>query len=141
MFSYYSIIIILFILAGAFAALRYGKKLLNIKKNNSYLSVSAKLVHKDQNNTPSGIPGIFFQYNVNGNNYEKQILPDPGEETMPGFETHFRNKYPHETDIEIYYNPENPNETIFSLKAALEDKVIFGLGIGAIILGLYAFMM
>jgi len=141
MFSYYSIIIILFILAGAFATFWYGKKLLNTKKNTNYLPVSARLIHKDQNTTPSGIPEIVFLYQVNGNNYEKQILPDPGEETMPGFETHFRNKYPHESNIEIYYNPENPEEMVFSLKAAMEDKVIFGLGIGAIILGTYAFMM
>jgi len=137
MYSYYSLIILIFILAGAAAAFLNGRKILKSNKTKNWPSADATIIHKTNSN-PNTAPKIYYTYQVSGNTYENKIQPPAGEETMPGFAEHFKKKYPDGEKITVFYSPDSPQRTLFSVGATTEDKLIFGIGIGAILLGLYA---
>ena len=133
----YAIIIIFFILAGIAAVIYNGRNIAKSNKSKDWPQTNATITHKTANN-PSGAPDIFFSYTVSDSLLEKQIHPAPGEETMPGFAKHFTTKYPDGESITVYYDPADSENTLFAVGAGAEDKWMFGLGIGAILMGLYA---
>lgn len=135
----YSLIIGLFIIAGLGAAFLNGRKILQSNKTKNWPHTNATLIHKYGDNRKNNkvAPEIYFTYQVSGNTYKKQIQPSPGEETMPGFAEHFTKKYPDGENITIYYAPDSPENTLFQVGALTEDKLIFAIGIGAILLGSY----
>ena len=134
--GYYSLIILLFILAGLTAALLNGRKILQSNKRKNWPNTSAEIFYKPVSNEKKA-PEIYYRYQIAGKTYEKRVQPSPGEETMPGFVEHFKKQYPEGELITVFYSPQCPEEPLLSVGATTEDKLIFGIGIGAVILGLY----
>jgi len=135
--SYYSLIILFFILAGIAAAIFNGRRIIQSNKTKNWPHISATIVHKSAINEKA-TPEIFYRYQISETIYEKKIEPTPGEETMPGFVAHFKNKYPDGDKTNIFYNPDSPENARLTVGPTPEDKLIFSISIGAILLGLYA---
>lgn len=133
----YGYIIAFFIIAGLAAVIFNGRKIMRANKIKSWPSIDATIFHQESNNI-SKAPDIFCTYQVNDKTYRKQIPPSPGQETMPGFAEHFKKQYPDSEKITIYYDITSPENMRFSVGAATEDKLILGLGVGTILMGLYA---
>lgn len=138
MFTPYSIIIILFIIAGFITVIWMGKKISAKNRRLSWPSVEASIEHVDNPKNPDQAPDIYFTFEANGQNIKQKIEPKPGEETMPDFAKHFTSQYPKGSKMTVFYQPDAPENAHFSVGASTEDKLIFAIGIGAILLGLYA---
>lgn len=132
----YSLIIGLFILAGFAAAFVNGRKIKQSNKTVNWPHTTGTLRHKPSRNEKDA-PSIYFSYQVDGTSYQQQIQPSAGEETMPGFARHFKEKYPDGENITVFYQPDSPENTLFSVGPTTEDKLIFWMGIGAMLLGAY----
>ena len=132
----YSLIIGLFILAGFAAVFVSGRKILQSNKTLNWPHTNATLRHEYGQNEKAA-PKIYFTYQVSEVSHEKQIHPSAAEETMPDFAGHFKNKYPNGENITVYYDPDSPENTLFEVGATTENKLIFGFGVGAILMGLY----
>lgn len=133
----YSLIIGLFILAGFVAAIMNGRKIQQSKKTKNWPETTATLRHKAGRNEKDA-PEIYINYQVADKKYNKQVQPSTGEETTPGFAEYFKKKYPDGENITVFYNPDSPEDTLFAVGVATEDKFIFGMAISSILLGFYA---
>lgn len=138
MLPYYSIIIAFFIFAGLFAILWVLRKISRDNKSNSWPSAEAAIYYLKNSDPLQKIPCIYFRYTVSGSTYEQKIEPPIEEATMPGFVSHFKSKYPEGQTLKVFYNDDDPNITTFTPGAKTEDKMILGLCIGAVIVGVYA---
>lgn len=138
MYSYYSLIILIFILAGLAAAIWNGRNIIQKNKSKNWPRTDGHIFYKTTTLQGKEKSDIYFNYTVDETKYEQKIEPDAGEETMPGFEAHFKKQYPDGDKITVYYDKNAPENTQFSVGASTEDKLIFGISVGAILLGLYA---
>ncbi|MDH3325482.1 MAG: DUF3592 domain-containing protein [Gammaproteobacteria bacterium] len=138
MHNYYSFIIFFFILAGLAAAIWNGRKIIQNNKKRNWPYTKAAIFYKANDKPETSAPDIYFRYSVSDKHFEQKITPTPSEETIPGFAEHFKKQYPADSEINVYYEPGSPETTLFKVGATTEDKLIFGISIGAILLGLYA---
>ena len=74
------------------------------------------------------LPHIVFSYQVNGATYQRIFEFPEGTHPLPEFNRAYLDKYPEGKNVEVYYNPKNPD------KATLEpetqgDWMILALGI------------
>lgn len=138
MLPYYSIIIILFILAGLSAVAWVLRKILKDSKSNNWPQTDATIFYQGEHNISKQLPDINFRYTVSGQSFEQKIEPAAEELTMPGFIDHFKKKYPEGETLIVYYDIQSPERTTFTPGAKLEDKIILALCLSAVLVGVYA---
>jgi len=80
------------------------------------------------------LPEIIFSYTVNGKAYRRQFDFPEGTHPLPEFVTFYKNKYPVGAEVEISYNPDQPE--IATLEPSTQgDWMILAMGIAFVIGG------
>lgn len=86
------------------------------------------------------LPEIIFSYQVNGKDYRRQFEFPKGTHPLPEFVTFYKNKYPVDATVEIYYNPEQP-ETATLEPSTQGDWMILAMGIALVIGGIVSLIL
>jgi hypothetical protein len=89
---------------------------------------------KDTSKENDLLPEIIFSYHVNGKNYRRQFDFPEGTHPLPEFVTFYKNKYPVGAEVEISYNPKQP-ETATLEPSTQGDWMILAMGIAFVIGG------
>lgn len=80
------------------------------------------------------LPEIIFSYRVDGKTYRRQFEFPEGTHPLPEFVTFYKNKYPVGAEVQIFYNPEQPD--IATLEPGAQgDWMILAMGIAMTIGG------
>ena len=79
------------------------------------------------------LPEIVFSYQINETNYRRQFEFPEGTHPLPEFAKAYNNKYPVGTKVEVFYNPEQPDNATLE-PGAQGDWMILAMGI-AMMLG------
>lgn len=86
------------------------------------------------------LPEIVFSYAVNGKDYQRQFEFPEGTHPLPEFVTFYKNKYPVGAEVEIFYNPNQPE--IATLEPSTQgDWMILAMGIAFIIGGVVSLII
>jgi len=137
MLHYYSIIIIIFVFTGLFAVAWYARKIMRADKSKQWPKTEATISYAE--NDPSlSYPMIHYEYEISGKQFNKLVEPSPEEVTMPGFDKYFIKQYPEGGSLTVFYDEKNPEITTLTPGAKTEDKIILGLCVSAVLLGVYA---
>jgi len=131
----YSSILSLFAIAGFGVAIWSGLKILRSRETKSWQKVSANIQH--QIKPDSELPEISYHYGVDGNNFHHIIDNVDTGAVMPGQTHPLLLKYPNDSTLDVYYNPQKPAIASLTKGAPMEDKIVFGIGICVMLLGIY----
>lgn len=132
----YSIIIILFSLSGVFLAIWSWRRISASRKTANWPAAQATVIETEKSSKENNLlPLVKFEYEVDGSKYQGIVEVPYGEATMPDFADQFISKFPLGSHMTIYYDASEPTHYKQQIGISLEDKVLFGIGIGAFIMG------
>ena len=95
---------------------------------------------KDSSDENDLLPEIIFSYQVNNKNYRRTFEFPEGTHPLPEFVTFYKNKYPVNSEVEIFYNPEQP--AIATLEPGAQgDWMILAMGVAMVIGGLLSLLL
>lgn len=86
------------------------------------------------------LPEIIFSYQINDKHYRRQFEFPEGTHPLPEFVTFYKNKYPVGSTVEIFYNPENPEDATLE-PGAQGDWMIFTMGIAFVVGGVLSLIL
>ncbi len=137
--NYYVLIIAGFIIVGLMITAFGWRAFQKGKATQQWPSVSGKVsetrLASEENDL---LPDIRFNYTVNENHYEGRVEFPPGTMPMPGFADNQLEKYPLGSEVAVYYNPQQPQQSTLEPGRATDDWLILAIGIGFTIIGLCA---
>lgn len=137
MFNPYVIIIILSIASGIAASLWGWRAIQRNRMKKHWPGVQGQISRVDQPaNTSDLAPHIHFRYQVDGKDYEQE-LAFSGDLSSPESVKHYLEKYPTGKDVEVFYNPNNPESATLDKSIGAGDWLVFAYGIGATLLGTF----
>ena len=97
-------------------------------------------VFNDRSKENDLLPEIIFSYRVNGKEYHRQFEFPEGTHPLPEFVTFYKNKYPVDAAVEIFYNPDQPE--IATLEPSTQgDWMILAMGIAFVIGGVVSLVL
>lgn len=133
----YGIIIGLFILGGLASAvwgwtvIQRARKTLHWPHTNGVIEIAKAASEKDDL-----LPHIEFSFNVDGEAYRQTVKFPAG--TMPSQELSntYLEKFTIKRTVEVYYDPQDPQQATLEPGPARGDWLIFSLGVSASLLGI-----
>jgi Protein of unknown function (DUF3592) len=137
----YSAILIAVTLGGIGLSIWGWKILQKTRKMEQWPRANGKIESfKDSSKENDLLPEIIFSYQVNGKNYRRQFEFPEGTHPLPEFVTFYKNKYPVDKDVEIFYDPEQP-ETATLEPGAQGDWMILAIGIAFVAGGVLSLIL
>ena len=137
--SYYALIIGAFIVVGLIITAFGWRAFQKGKSTGEWPSVSGKIsetrLASDENDL---LPDIRFSYMIDDNRYEGRLEFPPGTMPMPGFAADQIAKYSLGSEVEVYYNPQQPEQATLEPGRANDDWLVLAVGIGFTVIGLGA---
>lgn len=132
----YIAILILFTLGGIGVSVWGWKIILINKKQKQWPTVQGEITESQSAANMADIfPKIVFRYEASGSAWEKELEFPSGTQPTPELCTSYIKKYPAGATVDVYYNPDNPQEATLE-PGVNSDWMIFAIGILASILGL-----
>ncbi len=137
--SYYAIIIGAFIVAGLIITAFGWRAFQKSKASTQWPSVSGKISEAQLASAENDLlPDIRFSYTIKTERYQGRVEFPPGTMPMPGFAQKQLEKYPLGSEVQIYYNPLQPDRATLEPGGADDDWLVLATGIGVTALGLFA---
>ena len=138
MFNAYAVIIVLFIAAGLGAALWGGLLLARARRTQRWPAVEGRIeVSEPQSPENDLLPLIEYSYQVQGRSYRRRLeFPAGTFPQTPDFAAAYVRKYPVGRKVQVYVNPDDPQEAVLERGDQGGDWLILLAGLGAVILGL-----
>lgn len=136
MINLYSIIVGLFSLAGAALALWSWRGISQKRRTSNWEALEARIIAAVKQSPENDmLPLVTYQYEIDNQKYQGVVDVPSGESALPEFADQFLKKYPLDSQLTVYCNPQNPAESALKKGVNSEDWVIFSVGIGACIFG------
>ncbi len=133
----YVIILTLFTIAGLFISIREWRIIKRKNKSKQWLSVEGVIVDsKPDNLTGDLLPIIKYSYQIEGTTSINTLEFPPGTSAMPEFSKHYFEKYPEGKTINVFYNPDDINQSTLEPGQQKDDWLIFGIGVLTTIAGI-----
>ena len=86
---------------------------------------------KDSSEENDLLPEIIFSYQIDEKKYQRAFEFPEGTHPLPEFVTFYKNKYPVGAEVEIFYNPEQPE--IATLEPGAQgDWMILAMGVAMV---------
>lgn len=141
MYLPYTITLGLFAVAGLALAIWSGLKISRTLESKEWVKVDATVKHEaPEKKTEFNLPQITYHYSVDGKDYQQIIDSNIEESPMPGQTHPVLNKYPADSTLHVYYDPEHPANSTLRNGAQPEDWVLFWIGISTMLLGIATFL-
>lgn len=145
-FSFSLILLGLFFLTIYFKNRRKGANSFNWPSIEGEITVSRGEDGSDENGGWYLIPRINYEYEVGGTSYKSHIIQFGflselvlAQKDITGYErgTKILKKYPINSKVRIYYDPNNPRISTLEQGVCGENRWIMATGIAIVLLGLY----
>ncbi|MDH5378227.1 MAG: DUF3592 domain-containing protein, partial [Gammaproteobacteria bacterium] len=129
----YSLIILVFVLAGVVMAVWSWRKIQNKKQTLDWPEIKAKVVSSkiDQNLTPD----IEYEFELNGKQVQKKYEFTEGMTASPEYAQRVVEQHPVGSQLTVYYDPKNPDHIIMSRGPDKEDKISLAIGVAMVVFG------
>lgn len=140
--NYYAIILALLTVAGMVLT-AWGWQIRNkAKKTRSWTATQGYIV-KSEAKSPDNdlLPHIVFSYQVDGTDLQTSLPFPTGIQPMPEFSRSYLQKYPVNTPVTVFYNPENPQQATLEPSGSADDWMILAIGIAATLFGSLALFL
>ncbi len=137
MFSGYGIIIGLFILAGLATAIWGGLLLARSRRTLSWPAAKGRIEVAEPSSPENDLlPLIEYSYTVEGRTFRGRLRFPAGTQPQgPEFAASFVRKYPAGSEVAVYYDPEDPRQSVLERGNQGGDWLVLALGLGAVVLG------
>ena len=137
MLSPYTIIIVLFVAAGLVTMVWGWTIIRRSRKTRSWPSVAGAIVESlPYSKHDAHMPHITYQYIINGRAILNTLTIPAGVTPSEEFAKSYVKKFPAGAQVQVYYDPENPEKTTLEPGLASGDWLVFALGVGASLLGI-----
>ena len=125
----YSIILIAVTLGGIGLSIWGWSILQTSRKKEQWPHTKGKIESfKDNSKENDLLPEIIFSYQVNDKDYRRQFEFPEGTHPLPEFVTFYKNKYPVGAEVDVFHNPENPEDATLE-PSTQGDWMILAMGI------------
>lgn len=140
MFNPYSIILGLFILSGVVVTLWGVRVIVVARRTLQWPCVGGKIEEsKIDFGSRDLLPHIVFSYSVEGKEF-RQNLKFPADVTpSQEYSKSYVDRYPAGFLVQVYYNPDNPEDVTLEPGPGKDDWLIMAIGLGMLILGILMF--
>lgn len=137
MFNPYSIILGIFIVSGLLVTLWGFRVIIVARKTLKWPCVAGKIEESRINFGAKDLfPYIVFSYSVDQQPYQ-QSVKFPGDVTpSPEFSRSYLDKYPAGFLVQVYYNPNNPQEATVEPGPREGDWLILTIGLAMLFVGI-----
>ncbi|WP_455220390.1 DUF3592 domain-containing protein [Kaarinaea lacus] len=137
MFNPYFIILFLFVVAGVMATAWGLVIIIKARKTRHWPAVEGvieeSVVSSDANDL---LPYIRYRYSVAERIFQRSIEFPADITPTQEFAEHYVKKYPVGANIQVYYNPDNPEQASLEQGVGQGDWLVFVIGLGMLIFGL-----
>lgn len=142
MFNPYTIILSLFVVAGLLATL-WGLVIIIRARKTSHWPMAEGVIEESAVSSDANdlLPHISYRYNVDGQGYQRTIEFPADITPTQEFATSYVKKYPVGARIQVYYNPENPEQATLEPGLGKGDWLVFAIGLGTFIFGILFFAL
>ena len=134
----YVVIIVLFTLGGLALAAWSWKNIQKQKKTTHWSTTEAVVIESvAESEGNDRQPLVRFSYTVDGHEFQGIAeVPSDSQSDLPGFAERFIKQYPLHSQLNIYFNPENPTQSAVKVGVNSEDWFLFSVGASCFLLGL-----
>ena len=137
MFNPYTIILSLFVIAGLLATLWGLAIIVKARKTRLWPAVEGEIEKSDVASDANDLlPHISFRYRVGEQSYQRAMEFPPDITPSQEFAASYVQKYPVGANIQVYYNPQNPEQATLEPGVGKGDWLVFAIGLGTLILGI-----
>jgi len=136
MSNLYTITIGVFALAGLIIGIWSWKNISKAKKSEAWPKIDGVITSSDSmNNKENLMPEIEYSYQVDEQTHTGKLELATSDVAMPGHAEKHAEKYPLNSTIEVYYDPENPEVSTLEPGVRKDDWFIFWLCVGSLLTG------
>lgn len=142
MFNPYAIILGLFVITGVFTTLWGLRVMVSARRSLEWPVVEGTIEESRLSSDEFDLlPSIKFSYQVNQHSYQ-QSLKFPGDVTpTKEFAQSYVDKYPQGSTVQVFYNPEKPENATLEPGSGRGDWLILAIGLGMVIIGSLLFFI
>ena len=137
MFNPYAIILSLFILGGLFATIWGLLIILKARKTQQWPCVDGII---EESRLASGnndlLPQIEFSFTIGQSAYRQSMKFSSDITPTQEFAASYLQKYPVGSKVQVYYNPENPEDATTEPGLGKGDWLVFAIGVGTLLFGI-----
>lgn len=137
----YIIILGLFTAVGIGATLWGLKIIIEARKVRAWPSVNGKITcSRVDSEDDELLPDIRYSYTIGETAYEQTLAFPAGTTPTREFSAYYVNKFPEGSAVNVFYNPEHPEQTTLEPGGRPGDWLVFAFGLGATLLMLVALL-
>jgi len=137
MFNTYAIIIGLFIVSGLIATLWGGLLIARARKKMRWPAVTGRIeVSEPASVDDDLLPHIEYSYTVQDAEYRKTLDFPAGTTPTPEFAASYVEKYPPGAEVQVYYDPQQPEHATLERGIQGGDWLVFVFGLVTVVMGL-----
>lgn len=132
----YVVIIGLFALSGLVTGTWSWLKISKARRSENWIKTEGKVVKITAAVDMADLtPRVEYAYAVDGNTYQGVFSLDHSDVVLPEFATEYEGKYPLNSLLDVFYNPENNEESTPEPGVKKDDWFIFGLCVSTLVTG------
>ena len=139
-----SLFFAVFILAGGIVAGFGVRNILNAHESRNWPHTDGTIVYSEverrsgSKGGSSYSPGIKFQYSIQGQKYEGDIVAFGMKSVSAGrgFAERFVKKYPKGKDVRVFYNPSEVSKSVLEPGLSKRSFILFAFGISFMLVGI-----
>jgi hypothetical protein len=139
-----SLFFAVFILAGGIVAGFGVRNILNAHESRIWPHTDGTIVYSEVERSTgskgdsSYSPGIKFQYSIQGQKYEGDIVAFGMKSVSAGrgFAERFVKKYPKGKDVKVFYNPSEVSKSVLEPGLSKRSFILFAFGISFMLIGI-----
>ena len=139
-----SLFFAVFILAGGIVAGFGVRNILNAHESGIWPHTDGTIVYSEverrsgSKGGSSYSPGIKFQYSIQGQKYEGDIVAFGMKSVSAGrgFAERFVKKYPKGKDVKVFYNPSEVSKSVLEPGLSKRSFILFAFGISFMLVGI-----
>ncbi len=134
------IVIIAFFTLAALGTMLWGWRIIvKARKTNSWPCVEGIIIESSSSQDNDGLlPHILYSYHIDDKHFRKKMVFPAGTSPTPEFSQSYVNRFPKGKQVQVCYNPDNPDETTLEPGLRNGEWMIFALGLLGSLFGLYA---
>ena len=137
MFNPYSIILVFFVSSGLLVTLWGSRVILVARKTLKWPCVAGKIEESRINfGSKDLLPHIVFSYSVGEQNYRQQIVFPADVTPSQELAKSYVDKYPAGFLVQVYYDPDNPQDATLEPGPREGDWLILAIGVTMLFLGM-----
>lgn len=137
----YSLILAFVALSGVGVSI-WGWRILNTSRKIRQWPCTKGIINTSNSSSPTNdlLPEIIFSYQVNNKQYQREFEFPDGTHPLPEFAKAYNEKYPVGAEVDVFYNPDQP-ETATLEPGAQGDWMVLSLGIAMTVAGILSLIL